>query len=425
MMLRLLLLVGTFSLLSCELVVEVDLPSAEPTLVLNSFAEAGQPWSAHLTPFIPATAGQRTHEEVVRNGLIEVFKDDARIATLTFRESPEDYDWLQAARDYYVADGSLAEAGETYVIKASAPGFPPVTAKTTVPMPAVLDTVRTRFIPNAQEHEAGQLRIDVRLNDLPHDSYYFLSLNSERDSLQFALWFKLIDAPFQPISPFEDTEIRGLFFSDATFRNQTLDFTIESGVGYGLIYSLTLYTVTEDYYLYHTTRIDQFEARDNPFAEPAPVHGNVQNGYGIFGALAASTPIRINPTQLMPSQIAATYEAVTFYLIDEARQPQSITDNQSDITLSLNEDGSATATLRVLPNRHPDLPEGFMGTLAGNYSIDRSTNLVHLDMGSPSMLNGVFRYGNCGRERDCWTLRRERYGNQYPQYDLVFLTGSI
>jgi hypothetical protein len=46
--------------------------------------------------------------------------------------------------------------------------------------------------------------------------------------------------------------------------------------------TIELHTVTEAYYLYRFTQRQQDWIDGDPFAEPAQVQTNIENGYGIF-----------------------------------------------------------------------------------------------------------------------------------------------
>ena len=47
--------------------------------------------------------------------------------------------------------------------------------------------------------------------------------------------------------------------------------------------------ISEAYYEYLKTARLHDESRENPFAEPLNVYGNVENGYGIFAGYSSQT----------------------------------------------------------------------------------------------------------------------------------------
>ncbi len=55
---------------------------------------------------------------------------------------------------------------------------------------------------------------------------------------------------------------------------------------------VTVSSITAEAYSFYLSRRSYFDSQNNPFAEPAPLAGNVRNGYGLSGG-AADTTYRI------------------------------------------------------------------------------------------------------------------------------------
>ncbi|KAA3640405.1 MAG: DUF4249 family protein, partial [Bacteroidetes bacterium] len=87
---------------------------------------------------------------------------------------------------------------------------------------------------------------------------------------------------------------QGLVFTDKAFDGN--EYTIK-GWDYGWwetveSFKLELVNLSKDGYLYLRSLEDYYNSEGNPFAQPATVYSNIENGYGIF-ALGAAEVIEI------------------------------------------------------------------------------------------------------------------------------------
>ncbi|MEM6644945.1 MAG: DUF4249 domain-containing protein [Bacteroidota bacterium] len=408
------------SVIGCELVVDVDVPAYPPTLAINSFPEAGAAWQAYVTSALPVLSSAPFDETGVDDGTVEVFHNGERLVALTYRPSFSDV-------DPYVADGPAVVPGQTYTLRASAPGYPTAEATTTVPVPAPLDTLGVRFAdgPNVTIND---LRADLRITDRPdHDTYFFLALRIRSNQSTFNLTFEITDAPFQPVTVFGDNEVSGLFFTDATFRNQSVDFSIQTNVAVDATTEVILYTVDEAYYRYHTTLRDQQDTRDNPFAEPVPVFSNVRNGLGIVAGLAAAPAIIIAPRPLIRADVAGTYQVQQFTYsasLDSGSVP--LATEPEDFALTLGLDGHVEGRLRLGAGQWPPLLSGYDGSFTGTYTIEPSTKQVQLSINEVDALNFTLRFSRCS-----FTCRALSVGrgvlslSDFPLTSLLLVSGDL
>ncbi|MEM1095548.1 MAG: DUF4249 domain-containing protein [Bacteroidota bacterium] len=406
----------------CELVVDVDVPTLPATLTVNSFPEAGASWEAHLAAAVPVVSTQQVQESVISDGTVEVFHNGARIAELAYTPADTDPNFLLSPP--YRSQGPRVVAGETYTLRASAPGYSAVEATTTIPTPVALDTLRSRLTPSSDGF-SQRLRADLTITDAPNaDTYYFLAFRSISGGPTFNDFFELINAPFRTVSAFEDNSVNGLFFSDATFRNQTVEFSIEASVNIGSISEIVLYTVEEAYFRYHTALRDQQDTQENPFAEPAPVYSNVQNGLGIVASLAAAPAIVINPEPISFTEIAGTYQAQTFQYLDSADgTPIQVIINPTDFTMTLAVDGTITGELRLPPNRYADFLDGYDGTFTGQYTINSIRNTVDIDLAPFDVFDRTYVFERCGT--GCKLLRLDERFDVFPRTTLFLIDAQF
>ncbi len=302
--LRLLPLLITLS--ACEQVIEPDLPGHDPRLVVHALFTSDGGWSADVgrsTGILePLPSGDRS----VADATARLLAGERVVGELRFNE---------AARVYVFEDGAL-QAGETYSLQVSAPGFETVRATDTVPAP-VPTSVRAG--------ERGEFSIELEIQDPPGEAnYYQISLYqvfTGRGATRVEGVLSTRDPSIMgdnsvDESPFEEGTFEGRapYFRDTLFDGRTHEIELTytgawvERVGTiireeeeeeeewqddlehaGFTAYLQVLYISETYYEYLKTARLHDETRDNPFAEPLNVYGNVENGYGIFAGYSSRT----------------------------------------------------------------------------------------------------------------------------------------
>ena len=277
-----------------------------PRLVVHSLFTSDGGWSAHVGRssgiLEPLSSGDRS----VADAAVELLAGERIVSELRFNE---------AARVYVFEDGAL-QAGETYSLQVSAPGFETVRATDTVPAP-VPTSVRAG--------ERGEFSIELEIQDPPGEAnYYQISLYqvfTGRGATRLEGVLSTRDPSIMgdnsvDESPFEEGTFEGEapYFRDTLFDGRTheieLTYTgawVEGGrilqeeeemveeegeddlEHAGFTAYLQVLYISETYYEYLTTARLHDETRENPFAEPLNVYGNVENGYGIFAGYSSRT----------------------------------------------------------------------------------------------------------------------------------------
>lgn len=282
----------------CETVVDVDLPEAPPRLVVHSVYAAGAPWRATVTH----TVGVLTDDdiELVPDAEVAVWRDGQVVARLNAYD-PE-------SGTYRAASGEAPVPGAVYTLRAAAPGYDAVEATAAVPLPPAVEVdVQTRPVA-VDGYTVRRHTITLRLDDPAgsDDAYALLfdradSLDGQPLSLGGA-WFSSRDAAVLAEDGFEDFDDERTFegdeavFTDRVFdgRTYTLTATMDDFAGYGAdgptgitsVLIVRLRRLSPDYYAYLRSRRAYDQNEDNPFAEPANLHSNVEGGYGLFAGFA-------------------------------------------------------------------------------------------------------------------------------------------
>ena len=292
------------ALTACEQVIRPDLPEHTPRLVLQAFFTADSTWTAYVGRSVGILETLPPSEQAVAGATVELLEGDRVVGELRFLDRSE----------VYVLDDNPLEAGRSYSLRVSAPGFATIRATDTIPGPvaASADThvAGTR---SAREDSLARNRfpysIQVEIQDPPGETnYYQISVHYYDGPVRREFSFSTRDpsimgASDSEESPFEEEGWHGSapFFKDTLFDGQTHEIELTEVYQRGFpsqpstvsAYRNKLFVqvlhISEDYYEYHKTALLHEETRENPFAEPLGVHGNVENGYGIFAGYSSRT----------------------------------------------------------------------------------------------------------------------------------------
>lgn len=327
------------SLLACETVVDVPLPTHEPRLVLNALLY--DQW----TPYIYLSRS-RGRTEMLPDSVLKItdascylFADGQPIDTLLYQEK-RDTVWQDSVNfriryeSGYRREPMPLVAGTQYRIEATAPGFPPIQATSYLPhFPEPVGVEIDQQI-GRDENGLPLARVRIQLEDPPgEDNYFQLSVQivySHPDSLDSLRYFYM--SPYltegalrQELEEYVDLDdllgsggslsFIGNYYNDQGndgqsydlemvmyqpiptgqyypfFRNE-VNFPAGQAIPEYVIRAVTVQvsTVSKDFYLYETQlalhQQNQSLNLSSLIGEPVLMHSNVENGYGIFGLTA-------------------------------------------------------------------------------------------------------------------------------------------
>jgi Domain of unknown function (DUF4249) len=302
--LPLLVLSGLFG---CDTLVKpIDpdrVPSTATRLVVHSYLSPQDTVLAVVVEVPRAVLGQRDVGAApiytIPNATVEL-SDGQRTVRLSF--SPADRLYRIAARNLPI----LAE--RTYSLTVSAPDYPAVTARCTIPRPAEpsaiqIDTSRestfgsgTRVSVNARlrwRDPAGQLNF-YRTTGLTTNRYTdkVFDRNTGRP-LRDTIVTQITPLRFENNRPLSDQGRDGGAFVSA--RGEITNFRLTTNDP-ALLFSvtMTLRTLDEANYRYQEALERHDAVGDNPFAEPVLIPSNIQGGLGCFGGYnQASLTLRL------------------------------------------------------------------------------------------------------------------------------------
>ncbi|MEL7533215.1 MAG: DUF4249 domain-containing protein [Bacteroidota bacterium] len=269
-----------------------DIPETEPILVLNALIEAQSINTIYLSR---TWQGDRPDSIVPQGGVVWVKRNNGVWKALQESESGQ-FTWLE----------DLPQAGDEVEVKAMAPGYPEITAKTLIPLP--VETASAQWTDRTILGDDGTLQsiLAVALTDpeIDQENHFMLLSFGERlaDGERFALDLKTNNPvlEFQVVytepnksRPGDFIRYNPNFFTDEFFANGeiSLDFYLpkrsldrardlnEERWGIQLI------GLDEAAFRFLRTADQAKLNDDNLFAEPQPIYSNIEGGAGVWGAM--------------------------------------------------------------------------------------------------------------------------------------------
>lgn len=263
-------------------VVDIEIPEHQSSIVLNGFWFS-QDTAVSLLVTNSLSILDNEDYTIPEDAAVKLYKNDQLVGQLDFDE---------LAYYYLTLDDSLGTEMATYKIEASFGDYKPVTVEQT--MPGLVTIKEASFEADGTFDPTGE-KVDefsITFNDPPGEENYYLFRVSYIE--QFVDWngdtirssgMIYLDSN----DPIVNYSQEGLIFTDKAFDGS--EYTI-NGWDYGWYeqvesFELELINLTKDGYLYLKSLEDYYNSEGNPFAQPATVYSNIENGYGIF-ALGAT-----------------------------------------------------------------------------------------------------------------------------------------
>lgn len=282
------ILIGTLLFASCETIVEIEIPGQETKLVFNGYAVPGDTLNIFRLSRSRGVLEPVYQFEPVTDGEIVLYENDIAVDTLH-------YEVIFSQGDYPAR--IIFHSGNTYSVKASGGELPSVSAFTTIPIaitPLITFYTRVSHVDN-NGNEIGELKFTIP-DPAFEENYYQLRLHAIDSGFQMPFIFFNSNDPVLNENassgfPGEPEFVSQASFDDNLFNGEERSFTINmmsADLSPTLDLVVELISLDRSAYLYDRSLQRQQSAEGNPFAEPAPVFNNIENGYGIFGSLVVA-----------------------------------------------------------------------------------------------------------------------------------------
>ena len=292
------------ALSACTQVIEPDLPEHPPRLVLHALFTSDGAWTAHVGRSFGILEPQSVPgRRAVADAEVELLAGDRVVGELEFND---------AAQVYVFGDSTL-QAGETYSLQVSAPGFAPIRATDAVPRPVQTSILSYRTSSRPGSETTRDYSIKLEIQDPPGEAnYYQISMYriyTGRGASRSEVYLSTKDPSILADnsvdgSPLEEGNFEGSapYFRDTLFEGRTHEIELSTDFDSEIQLAgdfdsepdlsgmyLQVLHISEAFYEYlKSARLHDY-TRDNPFAEPLNVYGNVENGYGIFAGYSSQT----------------------------------------------------------------------------------------------------------------------------------------
>ncbi|MCF8219748.1 MAG: DUF4249 domain-containing protein [Bacteroidales bacterium] len=273
------LLVVTLMGLSCEKTVDnIDLPEAEEKMVVYSFISPGCD-----TVFAEVTRSEPYFGNDIWGNSNEIVSDAELLFIHDGTEKKLQYDPLE--ENYFITlNGLQITSGDTYQIKATAPGLDDTFSKCTIPSPAPQDIT---YEGADYYYEYGErIRMYFSFSDIPDEENYYRLLVSESDTTYdgYVIWRKMTLS----------YDYFAYLLTDKNTSNGKITAEISQYMGYeesDHTLKITLLAIDKNYYEYYEKLNLVYINDDNPFSEPVIPYSNIENGLGLFAGYTKHSKI--------------------------------------------------------------------------------------------------------------------------------------
>ncbi|UZR94322.1 DUF4249 domain-containing protein [Chondrinema litorale] len=309
-----------FSIISCETVLDIELPEEPNSLVINGIVPADSTWLFRITSSIhPLDNDYNASFKAIENAEVSITNSSGENTTLTYNEYPPDYidcNIEDCTRyGYYSAKNEPAPvAGEVYTIKVKASGYPEASSTIQLPLPVQVEALDIRIpsIYGSNSEQNGAFNITDITGEKNYYIFELYNLIEQKraiydddynvigyDSVAFYEKGELSspDASVinSSVSGFDNNDFKPyLLINDELFDGSKHEINFKSRI-YTVTtenkFTFVLKHISESYYKYLLSYESYDYSEDNPFAEPAQVFSNVENGLGIIATYAADTMI--------------------------------------------------------------------------------------------------------------------------------------
>lgn len=268
---------GAMLLESCTKDITVDLPDAEPQLVVEGGIEQnGYPWvvlSKSVSYFAPVDSASLA-ENIVVNATV-IVSNGVITDTLALTFDPNFIIPL-----VYKGNAFTGVAGQTYTLRIIVPGFEDITSTTTIPQPIPLDSLWFKVEPD----QTGQDSLGFMWAHLSDpvgmgQGYRWFAKRLNKDNVFIP--------PFG--SAFDDKFVDGKSFDFGYSRGSIPGSTAPDDTGNERGYFKTNDTVAVKFTTIGAREVAFFRTYEievsnngNPFAAPGVIESNVVGGLGVF-----------------------------------------------------------------------------------------------------------------------------------------------
>ena len=273
-------------LVSCEklqTIVDVDLPTYEPKLVVNSINKVGKKWTAYVS--VSQAPLSNSEFDFLSDALVLLIDNENIIDTLIYNNSKNRYE-----------SSLVVQQGTNFEMRISHPMYNTLNASL-----YPFERVIIKSVDNLQNLSSETTSLNFTIDDPQSSNFYMIGLKAFFNHDSVALDLNYLEREKERIYFDSDNPsinqgqlIGGkVLFDDRLFNGSSKEFNLTFDSYYEIESDsilLNLWSVDYAFYNYFTTKIIQSNNGDNPIFNSEPVNvynsflddeGKI-NGYGIY-----------------------------------------------------------------------------------------------------------------------------------------------
>ncbi len=338
--------------------IELKIPAPTPKLAIYCTFSPDRDWEIWVNSTQAFGNSDPDTWKYVENAVVEIWENSHKVAKLNHK-----------LNNIYAAQGIKPVVGKRYTLKVSAPGYPPITAISEVPLP--IPIIKTVF--KDGENNGKHMGYQITFKDpAGTNNYYELHAATTPDAQPSFNQYHRIQTEDPSIS---GNELLGIIldnleyrakFSDDRFDGQTysIDFTSDRIEAYSYFVQLD-HLSKELYRYYESKRIYDLNA-DRPFSESSRIFSNIQGGVGIFAGYSFSNSEHYIVDELNISKISGAYHATQFNFSNNSLR-EDLLKNGALLNLKLNEDYTYEGTYVIPRTANPKEDSDMKGIISGSW----------------------------------------------------------
>ena len=295
------------TLSACEKALDIELPSIESKLVINSYMITDEYWDAQSQFLLVSNSieGMGTLDDFIYTDSIPVISYANAVVheinnenNMIISEYPLDF----SHNCYCYTNPSFTpKPNTTYQLNVNVDTYPTITSTETMPSKPIYSIIDFELKTNIDESSEGELcQFNIKLKDIPNQKNYYklkIMMINTSSSKAKACTYKVDDPAFLiPINRYSssNTYYKGKngYFSDELFEGEEKSLFVEVEKPEGIYdhFYIEVTSYSENLYEFNLTRKEQNRDSNNFIfnSEAIFIDSNIEGGYGIFGGRARS-----------------------------------------------------------------------------------------------------------------------------------------
>lgn len=262
---------------ACTDIVELEYPTHEPLLVVNSVVNSRETWSVQVSA--SKELNNNGFYPLLDQAVVELYQEGSLLEQLSSQGNGQ-----------YISEDKSPKPGASYTLKVRHTGYSD--AQSTIRMPEIPELVQpnVKYVkdPENKTSSGKWIQIKTTITDDPSaEDFYFVrafmkdsAYSYEEDKVVYFNRYRSIAFPI----PISERGFLGMqMFTDRTFQGKEHELIFNVEYLGGVETFIQIGKISRSLYDYPRTYHKQINYEESPFAQPNAVSNNIEGGLGIFG----------------------------------------------------------------------------------------------------------------------------------------------